>query len=387
MLHTSHPRQRLVPSDPTTCSPTDRRVPLRPQTTSARARSLPPRSTTSALHLARVIPSALRATSRSVTREVLIIGGGVAGLSAAVVLLEAGYTVQVAARELGEATTSAVAAAFWYPYRAYPEDQVARLAAASLRRFTLLERDPGTGVLHRDALEIYPTATPAPAWSSAAADFHDAEPALLPPGYLAGHRFRTAVVETSIYLPWLADRVRALGGQIHLRTIPSLDAALAECPRVINCAGLGARTLVDDPLLYPVRGQVVRVENPGQLTRVWIDEHSGRGITYIVPRSRDVVLGGSSHAHEEDRSPDPALTREIVARCAALEPSLAGARILSVAVGLRPARSPLRLAAAPHTSPTPGLVVHNYGHGGAGVTLSWGCAEAVLDLLHAHEPA
>lgn len=319
------------------------------------------------------------------TREVLIIGGGVIGLTTALVLLEAGYAVQVAARELGEGTTSAVAAAFWYPYRAYPEDQVTRLAAASLRRFTALARDPATGVLERDALEIYPAPTAAPAWSAAAAEFADAEPALLPPGYGFGHRFRTAVVETTIYLPWLADRVRALGGRIALRTITSLDAALREHPLVINCAGLGARTLVDDPLLYPVRGQVVRVENPGPhpISRVWIDEHSGRGITYIVPRSRDVVLGGSSHDHVEDTTPDPALTREIVARCATLEPSLAFARVLSVAVGLRPARTPLRVSAEPRDA---GLVIHNYGHGGAGVTLSWGSAEAARDLLLSQGP-
>ena len=316
-------------------------------------------------------------------REVLIIGGGVAGLSTAIALLEAGYDVLVAARELGEATTSAVAAAFWYPYRAYPEDQVTRLAAVSLRRFNTLLAIPSTGILKRDALEIYPAPVPAPTWASAATDFRDAEPELLPPGYGFGHRFRTFVVETPVYLPWLADRVCALGGRIDRRPIASLDAALAERPIVINCAGLGARTLVDDPHLYPVRGQVVRVENPG-LTRVWIDEHSGPNITYIVPRSRDVVLGGSSQDHQEDRSPDPVLTREIVLRCAALEPALASARVLSVAVGLRPARSPLRLASEPRPG---GLLVHNYGHGGAGVTLSWGCAEAVRDLLQASVPA
>ena len=175
----------------------------------------------------------------------------------------------------------------------------------------------------------------------------------------------------------LRARVHALGGRIERREITTLDDALRECPRVINCAGLGARELAGDRLLHPVRGQVVRVENPG-LTRVWIDEHSGPAITYIVPRSRDVVLGGSSEPNAEDRTPDPALTRAIIDRCAVLEPRLADARVLSVAVGLRPARTPLRLAAEPRDG---GLVIHNYGHGGAGVTLSWGCAEAVLDLL------
>lgn len=319
--------------------------------------------------------------------EVLVIGGGVVGLSAAIALLEAGYSVCVAARELGEGTTSAVAAAFWYPYRAYPEDQVTRLAAVSLRRFAALVDDPRAGVLRREALEIYPARVAAPAWSSAAEDFEDAAAELLPRGYGFGHRFHTAVVETPIYLEWLHARVLALGGRIERRALASLDAALAECPRVVNCAGLGARALTGDALLHPVRGQVVRVENLG-FTRVWIDEHSGPEITYIVPRSRDVVLGGSSEEHQEDRTPDPRLTREIVARCAVLEPRLAEARILSVAVGLRPARSPLRLEVERQGSPRgDGLVVHNYGHGGAGVTLSWGCAEAVRDLLQGTVPA
>ncbi len=311
--------------------------------------------------------------------EVLVIGGGVAGLSAAIVLAQAGYNVRVAARELGEGTTSAVAAAFWYPYHAYPEDQVTRLAAVSLRRFQSLMDDPTTGVLRRDALEIYPTPVRAPGWSTAAERFEPAPPELLPPGYGFGHAFTTAVVETPVYLEWLHARLRALGVPVERRAVASLDDALRECPRVVHCAGLGARELADDRLLHPVRGQVVRVENPG-LTRVWIDEHSGPAITYIVPRSRDVVLGGSSEEHREDRTPDPALTRQIIDRCAALEPRLADARILSVAVGLRPARTPLRLEAEPREA---GLVIHNYGHGGAGVTLSWGCAEAVLELLRA----
>lgn len=312
-------------------------------------------------------------------REVLVIGGGVSGLSAAIVLAEAGYTVQVAARALGEGTTSAVAAAFWYPYHAYPEGQVTGLAAVSLRRFAALAvAEPAAGVRRLEALEVFPEPVGAPAWSSAAEDFSSADPSCLPPGFRGGYRFRTAVVETGIYLDWLAARARAVGVTIVQRTLTSLDEALADCPQVIDCAGLGARELARDPSLHAVRGQIVRVDNPG-LDRVLIDEHSGPAITYIVPRSRDVVLGGTSEAHQEDRTPDPEHTRGILARCIALEPRLAGARVRSVAVGLRPARPSLRLERDPHDP----RVIHNYGHGGAGITLSWGCAEAVLALLQA----
>ncbi|MBA3550146.1 MAG: FAD-dependent oxidoreductase [Nannocystis sp.] len=320
-------------------------------------------------------------------REVIVIGGGVSGLSAAIVLAEAGYTVQVAARELGEGTTSAVAAAFWYPYHAYPEDQVTRLAAVSLRRFSALaETEADAGVRRLEALEVFPGPVAAPAWSSAADDFEAVDPSALPRGFGGAYRFRTAVIETSLYLEWLQARAQALGVTIVQRTLGSLDEALAVCPQVINCAGLGARELARDPSLHAVRGQIVRVDNPG-IERVWIDEHSGPAITYIVPRSRDVVLGGTSEAHQEDRTPDPEHTRQILARCALLEPRLANARIRSVAVGLRPARPSLRLEAI-HSAPprTSGLVIHNYGHGGAGVTLSWGCAEAVLALLQTNRP-
>ena len=309
--------------------------------------------------------------------EVLVIGGGVAGLSAAIVLAEAGHDVRVAARELGEGTTSAVAAAFWYPYHAYPEDQVTRLASASLRRFQTLMDDPSTGVLRRDALEVYPGPVAAPGWSTAAERFESAAPELLPPGYGFGHAFTTAVVETPIYLEWLRARVHALGGRIERRAITTLDEALRECPRVINCAGLGARELAGDRLLHPVRGQVVRVENPG-LTRVWIDEHSGPAITYIVPRSRDVVLGGTWQEGDWSTTPDPATRDAILDRCRALVPELAGAPVVGERVGLRPVR---RGGPRVEAEKWPGgTVVHAYGHGGAGVTLAWGCADEVAAL-------
>jgi D-amino-acid oxidase len=311
--------------------------------------------------------------------SVLVVGAGVAGLTSAAALLEAGYSVRVAGRELSPDTTSAVAAAFWYPYRAYPPDAVTRLAQVGLRRYAALADEPGAGVLHREAIELFPGAPEVPAWAPAADEFAVLDPPTLPPGFASGFRFRTAVVEMPVYLRWLEARVRRLGGEIERRSFHDLGQALGEAPIVVHCAGLGARELAPDAEVHAIRGQVVRVANPG-LRRVWIDEYSGPEITYIVPRSHDVVLGGTSEPHVEGRTPDPAQTRAILERCARLEPSLAGARILSVGVGLRPARPHLRLEAERRDG---GLVVHNYGHGGAGVTLSWGCAEAVRELVAA----
>ena len=56
--------------------------------------------------------------------RVIVVGAGVVGLSCAVRLLEAGHRVDVLARDLPLETTSAVAAAIWYPYRALPQDRV-----------------------------------------------------------------------------------------------------------------------------------------------------------------------------------------------------------------------------------------------------------------------
>ena len=145
---------------------------------------------------------------------------------------------------------------------------------------------------------------------------------------------------------------------------------------VINTTGLGARELVGDARVFAVRGQVVHCERRG-VDRVMIDEQ-GEDITYIVPRSRDVVLGGVADEHVERLEVDEAQTGAIVARCVALEPRLRQAEILSVAVGLRPCRDLVRVERE-EIQGTP--VIHNYGHGGSGVTLSWGCAAEVLELL------
>ena len=301
--------------------------------------------------------------------RVIVVGAGVVGLSCAIRLLEAGHHVDVVARDLPLETTSATAAAFWYPYRAYPFERVTAWSRATYDELQRLSADEATGVRMVAGTELHRTKQADPWW-------RDAVPALtrvVVPGapYADGWTFVAPVAEMPVYLPWLVDRVAELGGTL---TRMALQALPTEADVVVNATGLGSRHLADDPSVLPVRGQVVYVEQVG-LDRWWLDES---GPVYVVPRSRDIVVGGTDDEGEWDRRPDPDVAKRILERAIELVPELAAARVVGHKVGLRPARPEVRVEA---TEEGDQRVVHCYGHGGAGVTLSWGCAAEVVGLV------
>jgi D-amino-acid oxidase len=119
---------------------------------------------------------------------------------------------------------------------------------------------------------------------------------------------------------------------------------------------------------------VVVVEQFG-LDEWWLAEEGpdGEVPTYVIPRTHDVVLGGTDDDGDWSRTPSPEVADDILRRATALVPEVAKARVVRHKVGLRPARPEVRLERV-------GDVIHCYGHGGAGVTLSWGCADEVLRL-------
>ena len=302
--------------------------------------------------------------------EALVVGAGVTGLTCAIRLREAGVAADVVAREPPERTVSAVAAALWYPYRAFPRERVAAWSARGFAVLSELAAVPGAGVRIRWGTELVPAGAPDPWWRDAVPGFARTA---------AGYRFAAPVADMSVYLPWLVRRLEALGGALRIAALHDLDEALGRAPVVVNCAGLGARELDGDRSLVPVRGQVVYVEQAG-IDEWLLDQADARALVYVVPRERDVVLGGTAEEGVDDRRPDAAVADAIRARCVAALPALAGARVLGTAVGLRPARAEVRLEAEPRGGRT---VVHCYGHGGAGVTLAWGCAEEVVGLVAA----
>ena len=305
--------------------------------------------------------------------RVLVIGAGVTGLTVGVRLAEAGYDVNLLARELPLETTSAVAAAIWYPYLAQPLDRVLGWSEASLPVFTdLAAQEPDSGVVLREGVELVRTPSSRPSWASMVQGWKRLD--FAPPPYRDGWTFTTPVIEMPVYLTWLVERLEAAGATI---TRMALSALPDHADLVVNCSGLGARLLGADDEVRPVRGQVVRLAQVG-IERWVLDED---GPTYVVPRSKDLIVGGSEEHDAWDRRPDPDLAERILARATALVPELADAEVLGHRVGLRPARPTIRLE--PEKLPTGERVIHCYGHGGAGVTISWGCAEEVLALVEA----
>ena len=313
-------------------------------------------------------------------QSILVIGCGVVGLSSAIRLLEAGDQVTIWARDLPPNTTSNVAAAIWGPYQAFPFERVLAWGERTFAEFCRLAEQPETGIVLTPTLELLERPAPDPWWRTGVRDFRRAAPAELPPGYADGYAYTTPVIEMGIYLPFLLRRFQQLGGSIVRRSLESFDEAFAHSPIVIDCAGLGARELAADPALYPIRGQIIRVRRPAAINRALLDEagHGRHPLTYIVPRSADCVLGGVAEPGEESLDPAPATAADILARAIALEPALRDAAIVAHCVGLRPGRASVRLEVEPVAGR--GAIIHNYGHGGAGVTLSWGCADEVAGL-------
>lgn len=310
--------------------------------------------------------------------DVTVIGCGVIGLSTAVRLREAGLDAGIVSAAMPHETTSGVAAAIWYPYKAYPEDRVLAWGRRAFEVFEELSREPGTGVYMREGVELHREPAPEPWWAPAVPGVRRCTPEELPPGYRDGHTFTVPVVEMPVYLEYLLRRFAASGGRVEQRAVSSLEEVSEGRRVVVNCAGLGARELLGDEALVPIRGQVVRVRNPG-VERFVLDDDDPEGVTYIVPRTGDCILGGTAEEGSWSLEPDSGTAEGILRRCAELEPKLAGAEVLEHRVGLRPGRAEVRLEH--ETLPNGVPCVHDYGHGGSGVTLSWGCADEALRLV------
>jgi glycine/D-amino acid oxidase-like deaminating enzyme len=198
----------------------------------------------------------------------------------------------------------------------------------------------------------------------------------------------TIIIETRKYLPWLQNHIERLGAtikrvKINLWTDIALHFnSIGRSFVLVNCTGLGSTALFKDKHeIIPVRGQIVIIRASQVKLSYMDDNHS-----YVIP-SRDGLLecGGTHEEGKTSRTPDPSTTRAILDRCSMMIPSLEDVDVVDEYVCLRPFRKGgvrVELEWIPcgvDRKMVP--VVHNYGHGGAGYTLSWGIAPEVVSLV------
>lgn len=320
--------------------------------------------------------------------RVAIVGAGVIGLTVADTLMERGHHVTVFFAEPPFNTTSSIATAIWHVYLVDPSDvrnlEWARKTLVKL--MGLAKSTPASGVYLVEGLELFRNSEPSePSWSAIPPKFEmlSADEVREFDGVRWGYKIAAPLAEMPMYLTWLYRRVWQGGAKLRFERVASLSTLGKGFDVIVNATGLGARSLTEDVGLSGVRGQYLVLERPPDISDLYIgDDDNPGGMAYVIPRRNDVMIGGTEEYGIEELSFDrqPA---EILDRCSTLAPWLKNpdkVAIRETVVGLRPWRpSGVRIDVDSVIASVP--VVHCYGHGGSGFSMSWGCAESVANLI------
>jgi len=312
--------------------------------------------------------------------NIALVGQGVIGLTTAEALVNAGHSVTIYSKDDNLNTASYGAGAYWWPHKAWPPERVRDWSEISYNVYDELSEISGSGVImHRHvryseredetkyALDLTKNVCSIPVESLPFFAI-DAFECLLP------------VIDVPVYMPWLKNRVQKLDVRFVTKSLNSLKDLEQDADFIVNCSGLGAKSLVNDNEVFPIRGQVVRVEKNPELDTCIRMVHRDPVLTLILPRSNDILLGGTVNENSESIEPNDEETQEIVKRCSRVLPEIAKLKVLGVSAALRPGRFEVRLEIDHSICSIP--VVHNYGHGGSGYTIAYGCAKEVADLIN-----
>lgn len=329
-----------------------------------------------------------------------VIGHGVIGLTSASMLAGRGHSVEVVADRPWDATASSAACAVWLPIFVAGGDgpagdraaqRVRRWAAqtyGAFRRMAAQDR----GIRPVDLIRFGASDADRPAVGEFAGELRTYHLPHLPEDMRYAWRFPSFVIEMDVYLRSLDAEITARGGRIRTGVhFTSLDDAVGRSAGrvVLNCTGLGSADLCKDTGFRPVKGVVLSHRQDR------LDAILSTGSYVLAPRSDRIALGAGYFTDYATEEPTPKEIDTILAfherwrelDLSALEltvPELSADRITAAVGGLRPIRlGGVRLEAEEVGGRT---VVHDYGHGGAGVTLSWGAAhEAVETAVAAWE--
>ncbi|KAI1266351.1 DAO-domain-containing protein [Xylariaceae sp. FL1019] len=220
-------------------------------------------------------------------------------------------------------------------------------------------------------------------------------------GAVDAYELMAPIIDTDKAMHWLTDLVEGKGANLVTENIDGdlidLEDSLLkrfDADVIVNCTGLQSYTLAGDQSVYPIRGALIRVINDGKdfpkvtaaLTITADAAHSTNEIVFLVPRNDNTLLIGGitePHKYDLDLTLESPIIRRMRERCDKFLPGLKDARLdpdYPLSQGLRPFRG-TNVRVERELRRTGSKVVHSYGHGGAGWSLSFGCAQDVLELI------
>ncbi|WP_169834977.1 FAD-dependent oxidoreductase [Pandoraea oxalativorans] len=307
--------------------------------------------------------------------DVIVVGAGVSGLTTAVAMALAGCRVTIFAAEGPSQTTSALAAAIWHPFYQAPDLVYLSRARHTYAAMHRLSSDASSGVSMRPLTEYFRRDAGVPWWAECASGLCRVPQARVPSGFACAYHMDVPVAVTETYLRYLMNMFLELGGRFVPRRIGDPAALLDEVEIVVNCCGYGSRHFGDNALSLS-RAVVLRAARDDAVQGCFIDDSDPFAPTYIVERDDDIVLGGTAEPDLTSTVIGQRQIDDIVHRCTRLCEGIARLRVIDARVGFRPVRhSPRVVRDARHAR-----LLHNYGHGGGGFTLSWGCANDIVRL-------
>lgn len=362
--------------------------------------------------------------------EIIIIGAGVSGITTGLVLQLLGYSTEIYTDQIIEnfneqgdpAFASLYPAASVIPHTVY-SDRLESLYKPSQKIFYHLRKQSFEGLTFHKHYEVFEDEKEPPSyldWMLNVRSLEDQQdvPRRNDDITLYGWVFDCFFTDWPVYFPYLISLYRQSGGNIQKKSLSKEDISELPAEIVVNCSGLGSRLLFEDEAPHElVRGHLLHVsETPlhtnseGEIlsynytpkAEIYSDAKGNPVDVYWYPRKDGWILGGSRQygtvdtsgnwngdktvagSYEKDNISYPRqiwdLNREVLDCSYGLDLKTFNNNVTPLK-GYRYIRSRpngLRLESEEINDK---LIIHNYGHGGAGITLSWGCAIEIQQII------